>query len=284
MNRAYQIIADRILDMLDRGEIPWRKPWAATAGNGPMNAFTRRPYRGINTLILGMSAYADPRWATFKQVRQYGGHVNAGEKATPVVFWKQLDIPADDEPGQTKSIPFMQTFYVFNVAQCVLPNLSPITVKQGPAPIETADRIIAAMPQRPSIANDGGDRAYYRPASDSVHMPPMGAFGSADYYYTVLFHELTHSTGHKARLDRGLSDNLAPFGSADYSKEELVAEFGAAFLSAESGIKTTIANSAAYVQSWAKVIRNDKTVIIHAASKAQKAADYILNRAPAVRS
>ena len=145
-------------------------------------------------------------------------------------------------------------------------------------PVERAEEILSGMPSRPEIQHRG-DRAYYSPRLDHVVLPPESAFDAESGYYSVAFHELTHSTGHASRLGRFDTEALAPFGRTDYSKEELVAELGASFLCAEAGIDgTVIPNSAAYIQNWLGALRNDKRMVVLAAAQAQKAADYILAR------
>lgn len=173
----------------------------------------------------------------------------------------------------------LKYFNAFNVEQCEgIPVLANPDVKAFDA-IEAAEAIIAGMPSAPSIAHDGGDRAYYRPATDEIHLPPRHSFSDAGEYYSTAFHELGHSTGHSSRLDRhDLETGIAPFGSPTYSREELAAEFTSAFLCNESGITNTIENSAAYIQGWAKKIRSDKRLVVIAASQGQKAADYVLSR------
>jgi len=149
----------------------------------------------------------------------------------------------------------------------------------APPPIEAADAIVASMPNRPPVTHDGGDKAYYIPRKDSVHLPPKEAFSGAGEYYATVLHELGHATGHESRLNRhGLETGIAPFGSPTYSREELAAEFASAFLCAEAGIENTIANSAAYIAGWAKAIKKDRRLVVQAASQGQKAADYILGR------
>jgi len=277
--RAYDVIADRILDLLDKGEVPWRKPWSLQPGMRPQNAVSKRPYSGINSMMLGLSGYGDTRWLTFRGAQQLGGNVRKGEKATPITFWKQFKVKDKDENGETveKIIPLLKYFSVFNVEQCEGLDLPPIETAKPFNAIEAAEKIIANMPNRPSIDHDGGDRAYYIPSLDTVHLPSRTAFGVADEYYSTAFHELGHSTGHTSRLNRhGLETGIAPFGSETYSKEELAAEFASAFLCNESGIENTIDNSAAYIRGWSKVIRKDKRLVVQAASQGQKAADFIL--------
>jgi antirestriction protein ArdC len=133
------------------------------------------------------------------------------------------------------------------------------------------------MPNPPRIGFDGHDKAFYRPVTDSIHLPDRNSFDSAGEYYSTLFHEMTHSTGHQSRLNRSTLTEVVPFGSETYSKEELVAEFGAAFLCAHAGIENTVNNSASYINGWLRKLRSDPKLAILAASQGQKAADYILN-------
>ena len=186
----------------------------------------------------------------------------------------------ETEDGEDKTIWLLRYYSVFNALQCEglpLPDVS-IDAREFDPKAE-AEGIIASMPSAPSIGHDGGDRAYYIPARDSIHLPPRYAFEKPEEYYSTAFHELGHSTGHKSRLDRhGLETGIAAFGSQVYSKEELAAEFCSTFLCNESGIKNTLDNSTAYIQGWAKKLRSDKRLVIVAASQGQKAADYILGR------
>jgi len=277
--RAYDIITDRILDLLDQGEVPWRKPWSLQPGARPQNAVSKRPYSGINAVMLGLSGYSDTRWLTFRGAQQLGGNVRKGQKATPITFWKQYKITDKDEHGETveKAIPLLRYFSVFNVEQCEGLGLPPIETAKPFDSIEAAEKIIDNMPDKPSIEHDGADRAYYIPALDTVHLPPRTAFGVPGEYYSTAFHELGHSTGHESRLNRhGLETGIAPFGSETYSREELAAEFAAAFLCNQSGIENTIDNSAAYIQGWSKAICQDRRLVVTAASQGQKAADFIL--------
>ena len=276
--KAYEVITARILDALDKGEVPWRKPWSLPAGMKPQSV-TGHPYRGINALLLGLSGYTDPRWLTFRKAKELGGNVLKGQKATPVVLWKPITKQSED--GEDKTIWLLRYYSVFNAMQCEglpLPEVSTTEVREFD-PIAEAEGIIANMPHSPSIDHDGGDRAYYVPAFDSVHLPPRYAFEKPEEYYSTAFHELGHSTGHRSRLDRhGLETGIAAFGSQVYSKEELAAEFCSTFLCNESGIENTLDNSTAYITGWAKKLRSDKRLVIVAASQGHKAADYILGR------
>ncbi len=278
-DKAYEVITARIIEALDKGIVPWRKPWSLPPGVRPRN-ISGRAYSGINTMMLGMSPYQDPRWLTYKKAAELGGNVRKGEKSTPIVFWKRLEKDVQDDRGEwdTKAFFLLRYFSVFNVEQCEgIPVLVNTDVKEFYA-IEAAEAIIANMPNPPSISHDGGDRAYYRPATDEIHLPPRQAFVDSGEYYSTAFHELGHSTGHKSRLDRHeLETGIAPFGSPTYSNEELAAEFTSAFLCNESGIENTIENSTAYIQGWARKIRSDKRLVVVAASQGQKASDFILN-------
>jgi antirestriction protein ArdC len=285
---AYEVITDRIINQLEAGVIPWRKPWNVYGGRPalPMNLLSQKPYRGINQLLTGMSGYSSPFWLTYKQAASIGGHVNAGERSTPICFWKiGKNEETDNVTGETvaKSWAFCRLYHVFNVAQCTLPiDLgSPAPLSPDFKPIDQCEAVIAGWSTRPPIKH-GFDRACYLPLLDSIMLPKPEAFNSPEEYYSTAFHELTHSTGHKSRLNREGVAETHFFGDAVYSREELVAEMGAAFLAGHCAIENrTIENSAAYLQSWLKVLRADSKLIISAASAAQRAADLILGSAVA---
>jgi antirestriction protein ArdC len=173
-------------------------------------------------------------------------------------------------------LPFIRYYKLFNVEQCDGVEL-PALENRSVDPIAEAEVVVASMPNPPGIAFDGGAQAFYLPHLDSVHLPKRESFDSAGELYSTLFHELAHSTGHPSRLDRPALAEMAPFGSETYSREELVAEFGAAFLCAHAGIEATVDNSAAYIAGWLKKLRSDPRLVIIAASQGQRAADYILN-------
>ena len=282
--QVYQKITDRIVELLERGVVPWHKPWVGGAADKPKNLNSGKPYRGINVFMLHAAGFESPWWLTFKQARERGGHVRKGEHGWPVVFWKFLEVGGTDEDGKliNKNVPLLRQYTVFNVDQC--------EGVEAPAPagcqtfdfdsIDEADRIVRAMPKQPPIRHDE-NRAYYRPSTDTVNMPKPERFSQPTEYYSTLFHELTHATGHASRLDRKLGSRLAAFGTPDYSREELVAEMGAAFLCGQAAIvQQTIENSAAYIGGWLKKLRSDKRLVVTAAAQAQKAADFILGTEP----
>ena len=282
MSKVYEIVTERIVAMLEKGVIPWRRPWKGAA---PQNLITRKPYRGINSLILGFSGSSF--FLTFNQARAIGAHIKKGALGLPVVFWKFLDrksseqLQEDEESTRTKNrrTPLLRYYTVFRMedVEGIPENKLPESIKASAVePIEQAERIVENMPQRPEIYY-GGNSAFYKPSADSVTVPVKGAFGKIEEFYSTLFHELTHSTGHPSRLARKSLEAYAPFGSADYSREELVAEMGAGFLCASCGIdNSTLENSASYIDHWMKALKADPRAVIVAAGQAQKSADFIL--------
>jgi len=284
----YQTVTDRIISSLKAGVIPWEKPWKTprlAGGPFPRNFFTGKPYRGINVLLLWSSDYSSRFWLTFKQAQELKGHVRKGEVGTPIVFYKQL--PEDKKKQAAKDgdederAPFLLCHYtVFNVEQCnglTLPVLDQPTTAPEVDEDELCEGIVTAWESRPTLRLDSMAeyRAYYRPSTDSVHMPARSRFVDTAHYYSTLFHELVHSTGHTSRLNRTFGEH---FGDELYSKEELVAEMGAAFLCAIAGIANehTDRNTTAYIQNWISKLEEDNRLVIHAAANAQRAADCIL--------
>jgi antirestriction protein ArdC len=274
----YGEVTARIIAELERGAAPWVKPWSATPGqNVPQNAVTDRPYSGCNVILLWLArnrGWATPRFLTFKQAIDAGGNVRKGEHGTKVYFVKQLQIKdGDREEAVTRLVPMLREYTVFNVDQCE--NL-PDSVKAGkPMRVRNPDtRDVLADEFLGSTCADireGHGEAYYVPSHDFISMPAFEAFKGADHFYNVAFHELTHWTGHKSRLDRDLKNR---FGSRDYAAEELVAELGAAFLCAEFGFDGDVRN-AGYIASWIELLKADRRAFFTACSKASKAADYL---------
>jgi|TARA_R110000787_G_scaffold39484_5_gene98912 antirestriction protein ArdC len=277
---VYDIVTAKICDELEKGTVPWQRPWVG-GGQMPANLITKRPYSGINPLLLSLSGYASPFWLTYKQAAAAGGQVRKGEKSTLVVFYAKLESKTrtkKDEAPETFSI--LRYYNLFNIGQCDnLDALVPVLAENDTPPIEAAESIVAGYSDKPTIDGNAG-AAWYSPNLDLLGMPARETFTSADGYYSTLFHECIHSTGHVSRLDRkGVGTKAVGYGSATYSKEELIAELGAAFLCAEAGIENTIEQSAAYCASWLQALRGDSKLIVSAASGAGRAARYITGKA-----
>jgi len=280
-------VTEKILAELDKGTVPWRRPWTRSANGdyGQRNLQSKKPYRGINQFLTEITAatagYPDPYWTTFRAAKKAGGQVRKGEKGTLVVFWKRIRIKEKDPAtGKTtvKMIPLLRHYVVFNVAQCdglAVPSTDPIDVPDPVPTIDAGEAIIAGMDDCPPISH-GGDRAFYSPIADRIQLPNRDDFVTAAAYYGTALHEIVHATGHSSRLDRKLDSRLAPFGSPDYSKEELIAELGASMLCGSAGIDPDFPQSAAYIDSWRRKLRGDKKLILTAAAKAQRAMDYVL--------
>jgi antirestriction protein ArdC len=282
---VYDLVTERILEALDRGVIPWKRPWSQgdSFTLAQRNAFSKRAYRGINVFLLSGTRYSDPRWGTFNQIKQHGGHVVKGAKSQIIVFWRFIEREETGDDGEKKirSIPYLRYFRVFNIEDTEGLKLEPLTVQaeeDGFDPIAEAEAIAERyLADGPSFDHDGGNRAFYRPSNDSIHIPARESFNSVQDYYDTKFHEIGHSTGHSSRLDRlGTGET---FGSHGYGREELVAEFTSAFLCSEAGIDQSVeTNQAAYIENWKRTIQADRRAVVVAAGQAQKAADLVLRR------
>lgn len=271
----YQTITDKIIDKLKEGVTPWRRPYSDNCY--PVNWKTGKYYRGINLMLLNGGEYA-----TFKQIKSAGGKVIKGSKAHMVVFWKMIKVKDEDaeDKDAKKEIPMLRTYNVFEINTQVKGLKSKRDVfKNDNETIEKAKNIVNeyfSQSTAPKFLRQAGVPCYI-PSIDKVCMPKITDFVSSEEYYSTFFHEMIHSTGHKNRLSRKEVTKKISFGSRNYSKEELVAEIGASMLSAEARIDSvTIDNSASYIDNWLHALRNDKTLIVKAAQKAQRATDYIL--------
>lgn len=274
--KVADVITNRIIEKLEAGTVPWQKSWSG-GSEWPKNLISKKEYRGVNALMLSMSGYDSPYWVTFKQCADLGGSIKKGEHGYPVLFYTWLNDKSDSE--NERKIPFMRFYKVWNLVQCegINSDKVPAVVERNENErLDVCEGVVASMKLCPEIKHME-QRAYYSPKLDYVNMPKMESFNSSEDYYSVLFHELVHSTGHDSRLKRK-DFNEGVFGSESYSKEELVAELGAAFLCGYCGIDRTIDNSASYIQSWIKRLKNDKTLIISASGQAQKAFDYIVGK------
>lgn len=277
----YKVITDKIIKKLEKGTVPWRKPFQSAEA---VNWVTQKPYRGINALLLDGGEYA-----TFKQINDAGGKVKKGEKSELIIFWELIEVEdkeVENEEKQNKEeketerktniIPFMRYYRVFEINEQAEGLETKRDIKKFKHdPIEKVEKVLEKY-QEPKFTENIG-KAYYRPIDDTINVPPKEDFENIHNYYSTVFHEIVHSTGHKKRLNRKGIAELATFGDSSYSKEELVAEIGASFLCGKTGIiNKTIDNSAAYIQSWLRVLENDKRLVVQASQQAQKAVDYIL--------
>lgn len=267
--KVYEIVTDRIIQMLDKGTVPWQKPWASRA---PANYVSGKPYRGINVWLLSCCRYTDHRFITMKQVNEKGGRVKKGEKAHLVVFWSPIKKTEMTPEGAVERKFFLlRYYYVFNVEQTEGWTPKPLP-SNDTEKVQSGEAFMAKLPEQPKIVT-GGDEAFYRPATDEITMPPINAFRDSAAYYSTLFHEVTHWTGAQSRLKRlEKSANIEA-----YSKEELVAEMGAAYCCGICGIENAASqkNTAAYIQNWASRIKGDAKLVVQAAAQAQRAVDWM---------
>jgi len=306
-NNVYEMITNQIIENLEKGVVPWQKPWS-THSPYPLNLTSKHNYRGINVFILYLqnivNKYNSPYWLTFNQAKKISGYektgrywkwtkegddpkfgVKKGETGTRVVFWKFLEVDDPDTASGKKNIPLLRYYTVFNVDQCNLPEkvLEKINIdKRTESEIGTIDTAEEICNNYEVDFNHSGDRAYYNKKNDRIQMPDKTRFATDEEYYMTRFHEMIHSTGSKERLDRDSIVDASYFGDENYSKEELIAEMGACFLAAESGINlentTMFENSTSYLAGWMKKIKDDPKLLIQAAGKAQKAVDFILGK------
>lgn len=275
---VYEIVTEKIIDILEKGTIPWQKSSHQTPA---MNLITKKPYRGINSMLLAWG-YSSPYWLSFAQAKNLGGYVNSGEKASIVVFWTQFVRDKKDAYGNLvkdengkvlkESIPVLRYYSIFNSEQCTLPEgkIPETPIRES---LTSADSIVEGYKDCPEIQYKNISTGEYSHALDVIKMPVEENFTSQEESKATLFHELVHSTGHSNRLNR---KEPAEGYMAEYGKEELIAEIGAAFLCYETGIEKTIPNQAAYISGWLNTLKEDKRMIITASSAAQKAVEYIL--------
>lgn len=273
----YEEVTNRIIEQLENGVVPWHKPWSGVMG-GAYNRVSKKPYSLLNQMLLKH----DGEYATFKQWKDLGGTIKKGEKSEIVVFWKMLKVEElKDGKVEEKTIPLLKYINIFHVSQ--VDGVEPKTIKLiEHKPIEKAEEIKNEYKKRENIVikemvtND----AFYSPSRDFIQVPCKEQYQNINEFYSTLFHEMVHSTGHKDRLQRlDSSAKFASFGSEDYSKEELIAEIGSAFLMNHVGIETTktLENSSAYIKSWLRVLKDDNRFIVSASGKAEKSMKYILN-------
>lgn len=276
---VYEIVTERIIKQMEQGIIPWHKSWASVQ-EGAYNRITKKPYSVLNQMLLSKSG----EYASYKQWNDLGGYIRKGAKSEIVVFWKLLDRKDPDSTDEkSKKVPLLRYYNVFHISD--VENVPSLAQDEffDTQPIESADDVFFGYIQRENIKTEiePTNRAYYSPAMDIIHLPDIKQYQNPSDYYSVAFHEATHSTGHHSRLKRFLpADTVAPFGSADYSKEELVAELGSAAILNTLGLETpdTFSSSTAYIQNWVKVLKNDSRFIVSASAKANKAVNLILGK------
>jgi antirestriction protein ArdC len=282
---VYERVTNQIVTALEAGVKPWHQPWS---GNHAASRITHPlrengvPYRGINVIMLWSEAmakgYSAPIWMTFKQALELKAHVRKGETGSLVVYANSItrtEIDRDTGEENERAIPFLKGYTVFNVEQIDgLPEHFYAKPEPRQDPIQRIAHAETFVKATKADIRHGGSRAFYSPSNDLVQMPPFETFQDAESYYAVLIHELTHWTRHPSRLDRDLGRKR--WGDAGYAAEELVAELGAAFVLADLDLTPQARpEHAAYIQSWLKVLKDDKRAIFTAASYAQRAADFL---------
>lgn len=286
------MVTDRIIEQLEKGIIPWRRPWTgvSVADGGAINYVTRRPYSLLNQMLLGREG----EYLTWKQIQDLGGKVKKGAEAQMVVFFKQLVVKETEvkEDGKTegkeKVIPLLRYYRVFHIEDTTgieSKIKEDESVQETKQPIEDAEAIIKGYLSREKglqfVNNKPSNKACYYPVLDKVVVPMLSQYDVIEEYYSTAFHEFTHSTMLESRCDRKEDNKKVVFGSKDYSREELVAELGSAMLCNVAGIESEKAfkNSVAYIQSWLRALKNDNKMIVWASSRAEKSTKYIIGQA-----
>lgn len=281
-----KMVTEKILEALDKNIVPWRKTWNYN-GDGFKNIRSKKEYSGVNVLLLSMSTnasgYNSNLWMTYKQCSELGGNIKKGSKATTVVYYRILESNTGDKDKDgndiKKRFPLLKYYNVFNLNQTEnipeekLPKND--EEKKEIKPIEECEKVIKGYKDCPEI-NVG--KPAYIPALDKIKMPTIQSFEDKSYYYSTAFHEFSHSTGSKNRLNREGVANFDQFGSEKYSLEELISEISATFLSNKCGLDSEklFENSISYISHWKEKLSKEPKLIIQASSKAQKATDYIL--------
>lgn len=276
---VYEMVTDRIINQLEQGVIPWQKPWTGVR-SGAYNRISKKSYSLLNQMLL----QHDGEYATFKQWQDLGGHVRKGEKSEIVTFWKIQPVEEEQEDGTkvVKQIPLLRYYNVFHISQVDGVEPLPEEKLHDIEPIEKADQVLNDYWTRENITVEykAGNRAYYSPTLDMICLPLFEQFNDSSEYYSTAFHESVHSTMKEDRCNRAedRKGKIVAFGSQEYSKEELTAEIGSATILNIIGIETanSFKNSAAYIQNWLSVLRNDVKFVVSASSKAEKAVKYIM--------
>lgn len=292
-NYAYDAVSSQIVEMMEGGGVPWQKPWIIEGMRGQRNAISQRPYSGINALVLSMRAASlgvqSPYWLTAKKGFEMGLSLPKGSKSIKVLGWFS-GRSKNEETGEIEENGlFAKAYSVFNFDQFTIPNevkvpshLLARAVVVGPSfpLIEKAEEIVL---KSGAVVRHGYDAAFYIPMRDEIYLPSPGMFCGVQEYYSTLFHELVHWTGHETRLSRFKKEEVRAFRSQEYSCEELTAELGSAFICSRLGIssESSLRNSAAYLKGWLKYIKDDSRGFVYACQRASKASDYVFELAMA---
>lgn len=274
--KVEQIITEKIIQELENNSVPW-SPQYSKFGQENVNFISKKPYQGINRLLLWMAGFQNPYFLTFKQANQLGGKIKKGEKASMVIFFKFYERIKDNL--EIENIPVVRYYNVFNITQTEGIDYQKELDTYKTYNIKDCEDIIKDFEGCPDIKHNE-QQAYYSPDFDYINMPQKNTFFKPESYYHTLFHELIHSTGHEKRLNRFKNQKDKLNSSLEkYSLEELVAEIGSTFLSKHSNIseKDYWENSVSYIKGWIKHLRNNPKHIIYAAARAEKAKNYILN-------
>lgn len=278
MNNVYEIITQRILDKMEEGHIPWKKPWIGSAGS--YNIVSKKPYSLTNQILLDHRG----AYATFKQWQNLGGKIKKDAKSEIVIFWKMQQIEEkSEETGEIikKQIPLLRYYRVFHISDVEGVEQPEKEEKFDTEPIQAAEDLLDSYIRREKITLNilkDGSSAFYRPSDDSITLPEIQQFKIAEEYYSTAFHECSHSTMKKNRCDREEENKKSHFGNAVYSREELVAEISSAAILNNLKIETpeTFTNSAAYIQGWSRALQKEPKLFVTASARAEKAANYIL--------
>lgn len=282
----YEVVTNRIVAEMEKGIIPWQKPWGGVE-DGAINYVTRRPYSMLNQMLLGRAG----EWLSYKQVTEAGGRIKKGAKAGMVVFYSaavHTGTRTNAETGEEEEVefryPLLRYYNVFHIEDCEgIASKIQAGATAAHEPMKEAEAVITEYVTREGLRfqNDKpSDKAYYSPSRDEVVVPMLSQYRIKEEYYSTTFHELTHSTMKESRCNRKSENRVAAFGGEEYSREELVAEIGSAMLCSSVGIECERAfrNSVAYIQGWLTRLKNDPRMIVWASGRAEKAARFILGK------
>ncbi|NPV10599.1 MAG: DUF1738 domain-containing protein [Ignavibacteria bacterium] len=267
----FEYIINSIKANFEKGTIPWRKPWKVGV---PMNFITRRPYNGINYILLSLTSFPSPYFLTYLQCQNLNGKVLKNSKGFPIVYWKHHEVDYfDDETNQeqTKVVSIYKVSYVFNISQTTLYKEQYDTGNK----ILDCEYVINRLEPELVIKNNF-QRCFYDPVDDYISIPPVSYFSTPEEYYASLFHELIHWTGHPSRLNRLSCETRIP-SPQERAIEEMVAEIGSSFLCGLCGIAPkTLDNQSAYISNWLKLAEDDPNALINSISLARQAVDYLV--------